>query len=88
MPKSTFAVKLKHGTVMDIRISRQASHAIVTMTGRVARRFDDKDNEYYGVGFLNAEQNALIALQQSLYAESGESFTCDESSLELGGQHG
>lgn len=88
MPKSTFAVKLKHGTVMDIRISRQASHAIVTMTGRVARRFDDKDNEYYGVGFLNAEQNALITLQQSLYAESGESLICDESSLELGGQHG
>lgn len=87
MPKSTFSVKLKHGTVLDIHISRSGGSAAVTMTGRVARRFDDKDNDYYGVGFLNAEQDALQALQQSLYADGGESFSCDEAELELGGPH-
>lgn len=88
MPKSTFAIKLKHGTVMDIRISRHGGRAAMTMTGRVARRYDDKDNEYYGVGFLNADRDALEMLRLSLYADSGDSFNCDESALELGGLHG
>lgn len=88
MPKSTFTIKLKHGTVMDIRISRPGDRVAMTMTGRVARRYDDKDNEYYGVGFLNADRDALEMLRLSLYADGGDSFNCDESALELGGLHG
>lgn len=87
MPKSTFSMKLKHGTVMDIRISRRGGQAVMTMTGRVARRYDDKDNEYYGVGFLNADHDALAMLRESLYADGGASFNCDESVLVPGGPH-
>jgi hypothetical protein len=83
MPKATFKVKLKKGSVLDITISRGDTGASVVVKGRVARRFDDRENEYYGVAFLNAEEDALAALRKSLYADDSERFACDETSLEL-----
>ncbi|PKL25521.1 MAG: hypothetical protein CVV47_05560 [Spirochaetae bacterium HGW-Spirochaetae-3] len=83
MPKSTFKVKLQSGSVLDINISRDDAADSVTMKGRVARKFDDRDNEYYGVAFLNAEQDALVELRKSLYADDSSRFACDEATLEL-----
>jgi len=81
MPKAAFKVRLKPGAVLDIAISR--GDASVSLKGRVARRFDDKENEYYGVAFVNAEQDVLSALRRSLYADDSERFACDEAALEL-----
>ena len=53
------------------------------MKGRIARRFDDRENEYYGVAFLLTEQDALVSLRQSLYADDSARFACDEATLEL-----
>jgi len=83
MPKAAFKVKLKKGSVLDITISRGDTGASVVVKGRVARRFDDRENEYYGVAFLNAEEDALAALRKSLYADDSGRFACDEASLEL-----
>lgn len=84
MPKNSFKVKLKHGSVLDIKVSRSEREVpAVTMKGRIARRFDDRDNEYYGVAFLLAEQDALVSLRQSLYADDSDRFACEEASLEL-----
>lgn len=81
MPKAAFKVRLKPGAVLDLVISRGDDS--VAMKGRVARHFDDKENEYYGVAFVNAEQDALSTLRRSLYADGTERFACDEASLEL-----
>ena len=84
MPKNAFKVKLKHGAVLDIKVSRSENEVpAVTMKGRIARRFDDRENEYYGEAFLLAEQDALVSLRQSLYADDSARFACDEASLEL-----
>jgi len=83
MPKSVFKVKLKLGSVLDIIISRTDSAASVALKGRVARRFDDKANEYYGVSFLNAEQDVFAELSKTLYADDTSRFSCDEATLEL-----
>jgi len=83
MPKSSFKVKLQSGSVLDISISRGDCEGAVAMKGRVARKFDDRDNEYYGVAFLNAEQDAFVELRKSLYADDSSRFACDESTLEL-----
>lgn len=83
MPKSSFKVKLKSGAVLDILICREGGGRCVAMKGRVARRFDDRENEYYGVAFINAEQDACCELRRSLYADDSSRFACDEASLEL-----
>ncbi|MBN2874874.1 MAG: PilZ domain-containing protein, partial [Spirochaetales bacterium] len=83
MPKVAFKIKLKHGSVLDISISRDGEDSSVRIKGRVARRFDDKDNEYYGVAFINPEQDMLSTLRKALYADDSERFACDEASLEL-----
>jgi len=83
MPKAVFKVKLKQGAVLDITITRDDSGPSVAIKGRVARRFDDRDNEYYGVAFLNADQEAFTQLRKSLYADDSSRFACDEASLEL-----
>lgn len=83
MPKSAFKVKLKLGSVLDITVSRADSDASVAFKGRVARRFDDRENEYYGVSFLNTEQDIFAELSKTLYADDSSRFSCDEASLEL-----
>ncbi|MBU0928927.1 MAG: PilZ domain-containing protein [Spirochaetes bacterium] len=83
MPKAAFKVKLKNGSVLDIAISRGDTGESVAMKGRVARRFDDKENDYYGVAFMNADQDALVELRKSLYADDSSRFACDEATLEL-----
>jgi len=83
MPKSVFKVKLKLGSVLDIAVSRADSDTAVEFKGRVARRFDDKENEYYGVSFLNAEQDVFVELSKTLYADDSSRFSCDEATLEL-----
>lgn len=83
MPKASFKVRLKMGTVLDISITRGASGDSVAIKGRVARRFDDRANEYYGVAFINAEAEALSALGRSLYNDDSGRFSCDEATLEL-----
>jgi len=83
MPKSVFKVKLKLGSVLDISVSRADSEASVEFKGRVARRFDDRENEYYGVSFLNAEQDVFVELSKTLYADDSSRFSCDEATLEL-----
>jgi hypothetical protein len=47
------------------------------------RRYDDKENEYYGVAFLNTEQDAFVSLRRSLYADESDRYACDEASLEI-----
>lgn len=83
MPKSSFKVKLKHGSVLDMSISRADPATSVTMKGRVTRRFDDRENEYYGVAFITTEMETSIALNTILYADDTSRFACDEASLEL-----
>lgn len=83
MPKAVFKVRLKLGSILDIAVSRAESGATVEFKGRVARRFDDKENEYYGVSFLNAEQDAFVELSKTLYADDSSRFSCDEATLEL-----
>jgi hypothetical protein len=51
--------------------------------GRVARHLEDKHNDYYGVAFLNAEQDALATLHQSLYAGINDPALLDESSFQI-----
>lgn len=83
MPKSVFKVKLKTGAVLDISVSRTDSNSSVQFKGRVARRFDDKENEYYGVSFINTEQDVFVELSKTLYADDSSRFSCDEATLEL-----
>ena len=75
LPRASFKVKLKLGAVIDLRIS--TGERKLSFKGRVARRTEDKENEYYGVAFINPEQESVDALKSALYAE-GVQHSCDE----------
>jgi len=83
MPKVSFKIKLKVGSVLDMDISRGNGSSTVMLKGRVARHFEDKVNEYYGVAFLNTEQDTFISLKKILYADETDHFACDEALLDL-----
>jgi hypothetical protein len=83
MPKVSFKLKLKQGSVLDLEISRGGGASSVLVKGRVARHFEDKLNQFYGVAFLNTEPEALVSLKRILYADDSDRFACDEASLDL-----
>lgn len=79
LPKATYAVRLKKTSVIDLRIT--SGDCVMDLKGRIARRFEDKEGEYYGVAFLNADAEAAARLRQLLYSEASSRFACDELSL-------
>jgi hypothetical protein len=83
MPKSMYKLKLKVATILNVILSKELGTGSVSIMGRVARHLEDKHNDYYGVAFLNAEQDALETLHQSLYAGINDPALLDESSFQI-----
>jgi hypothetical protein len=83
MPKAMFKVRLKVASVIDVRLEREQGDVSVSIMGRVARHLEDKQNDYYGVAFLNTEQDAVETLHRTLYSGVADPSTLDETSLEI-----
>jgi len=83
MPKAMFKLKLKVATILNVILSKEHGEGFVSIMGRVARHLEDKQNDYYGIAFLNTEQDALETLHTSLYAGIIDPALLDESSLQI-----
>lgn len=46
--------------------------------GRVVRRYEDKQLDYYGISFVALETSANEFLRSCLYAEGAKRYGCDE----------
>ena len=80
VPRTAHAVRLKKTAVIDIRIV--SGDCTLDLKGRVARRLEDKDNELYGIAFLNQDPALAEALRTLLYADGSSRFACDELSIQ------
>ncbi len=83
MSKPGFKVKLKVGTILNVVLSKEQEDGTVSIMGRVARRLEDKHSDFYGIAFLNAEQDAMESLHRSLYAGVVDPAMLDESSFQI-----
>lgn len=83
MPKTMFKLKLKVATILNVILYKEHGEGSVSIMGRVARHLEDKQNDYYGIAFLNTEQDALETLHASLYAGIMDPALFDESSLQI-----
>ncbi|MFH2115639.1 MAG: PilZ domain-containing protein [Spirochaetota bacterium] len=77
LPKTGFKVKLKISAIIDLCID--TGHSELLVKGRVARRYDDKENEYYGICFVSAEDEDLSILKAALYSTGSTRFACSET---------
>ncbi|HPE37189.1 MAG TPA: PilZ domain-containing protein, partial [Spirochaetales bacterium] len=77
LPKSSYPVKLKQAAVLDLGI--RAPSLDLLCKGRVVRRFEDRENEYYGVSFLGLDEGGMAALRELLYADRSSSMPSDET---------
>lgn len=82
LPKQQFKIKVKVGSVLTITMNHAMIDHAISVKGRVARRYDDKENEYYGIAFLNGD-DCLADFRRSLYADDADRLACDEASLAL-----
>jgi hypothetical protein len=76
LPKSDAKTKLRPSAIIDFGIRRGDEG--IRCKGRVVRRFDDKERDYYGISFVALEASATEFLRRSLYAEGASVFSCDE----------
>jgi hypothetical protein len=83
MPKTVSKVKLKVGTILNVVLSKDAGDGTVSIMGRVARHLEDRQSDYYGIAFLNAEQDAVETLHRSLYSGVIDPAMLDESSFQI-----
>ncbi|OHD80199.1 MAG: hypothetical protein A3J97_14990 [Spirochaetes bacterium RIFOXYC1_FULL_54_7] len=79
LPKASFKVKLKIGSIIELCID--TGHSELSVKGRVARRYDDKENEYYGICFVAAEDEDLSILKAALYSTGSTRFACSETAF-------
>ncbi|TFG84679.1 MAG: PilZ domain-containing protein [Spirochaetales bacterium] len=77
LPKSSSKAKLKQSAIIDLRIGNGESS--LSCKGRVIRRFDDKQYDYYGVSFVNMTTESIDFLRRILYADGATRFACDET---------
>jgi hypothetical protein len=77
LPKASFRIKLKIGAIIDLCID--TGHSELQVKGRIARRYDDKENEYYGICFVSAEDEDLSILKAALYSTGSTRFACSET---------
>ncbi|MDX9959350.1 MAG: PilZ domain-containing protein [Spirochaetia bacterium] len=77
LPKASFRIKLKVGAIIDLCID--TGHSELSVKGRIARRYDDKENEYYGICFVSAEDEDLSILKAALYSTGSTRFACSET---------
>jgi len=77
LPKASFKVKLKIGSIIELRID--TGHSELPMKGRIARRYDDRENEYYGICFVAADDEDLSLLKAALYSTGSTRFPCSET---------
>jgi hypothetical protein len=77
LPKASFKIKLKVGATIDLCID--TGHSELSVKGRIARRYDDKENEYYGICFVSAEDEDLSILKAALYSTGSTRFACSET---------
>lgn len=78
LPKAGFAVRLKKSSVLELRIV--SGDCALDLRGRVARRFEDKDGDYYGIAFVGMDAAATETLRGLLYADGSAKFACNELS--------
>lgn len=81
LPKSRFKLRLKQGSVLDIELEH--SGEALSVKGRVARHLEDRQNDYYGVAFLNADAAAVSSLRKTLYADEDRAEAFDESTFDI-----
>jgi len=76
LPKAGGKAKLRPSAIIDFKLSRGGQ--AVSCKGRVVRRYEDKQLDYYGISFVAVEASANEFLRSCLYAEGAKRYGCDE----------